>query len=330
MRSHQQLRIFSVGLAAICLFGMACVSSTTGNEGNLEFAYVADDNLRDFNKPIGVGASLDLIISQAGTGAGVVVNKATSDKPEVAEVISAGGNSVVLTGKGDGSFRLSVETTTPAGDSLNDSVDMLVRTPDALEIRHYCTSGATANYEVDKDVLIGFDMLAGGKAVIGWGLHPVTFEPADGLVLDKNTKDQASLHLHTAKTRQTVVIKSTVDGTSATVGLVTEADFNGARLANVTQPLGGVFVNATRLMHVRPLVDDVPVCQSGAVMTAGASTPEICTVKATKSGAVTSWVSITGHKVGKCTFTITLPNGDGGKGVSETFTVDVNQVVTPG
>ena len=329
MNSAQHLRIVSVGLAAICLFGMACVSKTTGNEGNLEFAYVADDDLADFNKPIGVGASLDLIVAQAGSSAGVVVKKATSDKPEVAEVISAGGNSVVLTGKGDGSFRLSVETTTPAGDSLNDSVDMLVRTPDTLKIRHYCTTGSNANYEVDRDVLIGFDMLAGGKSVIGWGLHPVIFEPADGFVLNKNTKDQASLHLRTAKTKQTVVIKSTIDGTTSTIGLVTEADFNGARLALVTEPVGGVFVGAQRLMHVRPLVDEVPVCQSGAVMTAGASTPDVCTVKATHSGNVTSWVTITGISVGKCTFTVTLPNGKGGQGVSETFTVDVKQVVKP-
>ena len=274
MHEPTKLRILSIGLAATALFGMACVSKTTGNEGNLEFAYVADDDLKDFNKPIGVGASLDLIIAQAGTSKAVTVKSATTDKAEVAEVISAGGNNVVVTGKGDGEFKLSVEATTPDGTNLSDNVNMLVRTPDVLKLRHYCTLSDTANYEVGQKVLVGFDMLrSNGQSVIGWGLHPITIEPASGLTLDKNTKDQASLHFTTAKTKQTVTLKSTVDGTTATMGLVTEGDFNGAKLSSATAPLGGNLVGKTRLMHVRPQVDNVPVCQSQTNMTATSTTP---------------------------------------------------------
>jgi hypothetical protein len=45
---------------AALLLTVACQSTLTGNEGNFQFSYDADDWITDFNKPIAVGAYLDI------------------------------------------------------------------------------------------------------------------------------------------------------------------------------------------------------------------------------------------------------------------------------
>lgn len=329
-RNPYALRAVSALVAATLLFGLACVSSTTGNEGNLEFSYVTDDKVRDFNKPIAAGAQLDIFVAQAGSSKAVTVMSGKTDKPEVAKVISAGGNQVVVQGVAPGEFKIEVEAQLPDGTNKTDSINMLVRAPEVLKLRHYCTDSWAANYLVDQKVLVGFDMeMTNGQSVIGYGYHPVTIEPATGAILDKNNKDQASLHLQTGSTRQTVTIKSQIDATQMTLGLVLPGDINGASLNSATSPVGGNFVGQKRLMHVRPTVDGTPVCQSVLDMTVTNSTPDVCEVKSTKSGSVWGWVEVTGKKVGKCTFTCTFPQGDGGKGVSQLFSTDVSEIVKP-
>ena len=68
----------------------SCRSEITGNEGNLEFSYVADDDLLDFNKPLAVGASLDLRVTPAGTMPAQEFKKGgrrPTDRPEKSAIV---------------------------------------------------------------------------------------------------------------------------------------------------------------------------------------------------------------------------------------------------
>ncbi len=38
-------------LALLCLLSLACRSRITGNEGNFQFSYAADDDVADFTSP---------------------------------------------------------------------------------------------------------------------------------------------------------------------------------------------------------------------------------------------------------------------------------------
>ena len=61
-RTHLLLTI-----GALLAIGTGCTSKITGKEGNFQFAYAADDDPLDFNKPIAVGGRLDLRVTQVGT-----------------------------------------------------------------------------------------------------------------------------------------------------------------------------------------------------------------------------------------------------------------------
>ncbi|HCF56896.1 MAG TPA: hypothetical protein DFS52_02730, partial [Myxococcales bacterium] len=74
-------RILSIRAAMLVFAAVAiagCQSMITGNEGNLEFSYRADDEVRDFNKPIAVGAKLDLEVRTNGTRQTVELLEATT------------------------------------------------------------------------------------------------------------------------------------------------------------------------------------------------------------------------------------------------------------
>ena len=72
------LAVASMGIAS-----GACVSKTTGNEGNFEFSYPADDRVGDFNKPIAVGAFLDLEVRDVGDRSPVALDSASFVDPSV-------------------------------------------------------------------------------------------------------------------------------------------------------------------------------------------------------------------------------------------------------
>ena len=94
-----------------CSLTIGCVSRQTGNEGNLEFSYVAEDNINDFNKPIGVGATLPMEVRAAGTRAPVTLTAAQFADTAVLEVTEFSGINLTAEGKGDGNTLLEVVAT---------------------------------------------------------------------------------------------------------------------------------------------------------------------------------------------------------------------------
>ncbi len=321
-------------LVATFALAAACQSRLTGNEGNLEFLYPADDNIADFNKPIAVGARLDLRARAVGTLLPVAVKSASSDDANVLQVVSTSGDSLTVEGVSAGGALISVEATKANGEAVSDSVNMLARVPEVLKMRHFCTVDPTARYLVGQDVLVPFDMeRTNGQPVIGYGYHPITITPAAGLTLDTATKDQAHFRLKTAATKQTVTMASTIDSRQIQLELVEQGDIDGALLA---EPVGMARVGHSVFFLVRPSVAGKVVCQARADVEVTTKTPDVCTVGALQTARTNDsptttwgWVEVKGKAVGKCNFEVKYLLGAAGAGSATDLTVDVAELVTP-
>lgn len=322
--------LHSLALAALALTALGCRSKITGNEGNFDFSYVADDDVRNFNKPIAVGAKLDLKVAETGTNRTVALESATSSAEGVLKVKSFQGDTVVLEGVGSGSALISVTGTVPSGTSKSDSVNMLSRVPEVLKLFHTCTTASEARYLVNQDIIVGYDLeMSNGQPVIGYGYWPVTYTPAAGVTQNVTTKDQQFLRLKTAATKQTVTLASTIDATTKTLVLVEPADVDGADFSdpnNVQRTL----VGATSYFNFVVSVGGLPVCQAYLDNSATSTAPTVCDVaKVAAPDSQTGpknefgWVKVTGKAAGTCTFDVTWTQVNHGQGLTKSFSVPI-------
>ena len=326
----------AVVVAGGLLLGGGCRSLTTGTEGNLLFSYHADDVLRDFNKPIAVGAKLELKVQEAGTRRTVELLSVTSDNPSL-EIVSFSGDSFIVRGASDGNALIEVEAKVPSGATVTDSVNMTVRVPDVLKLNHTCTSDRVGLYLAGQEVFIPYELKrTNGQDVIGYGYWPVTATPADGVALDQTWTGTQFMRMTTAATPGTVTLASDIDATTLEMTLVTPGDIDGADFWS-GDPLPTV-VGVKGSYWVLPKVGDHLVCQARTTVTVASTTPDICDV--TLGGAdvlppaggpksESAWVLVDGKKVGVCEFDVTHLAGAGGAGQTTHLSVDVVEVQTP-
>lgn len=335
MRKSARLLLPATALLT-ATFAQGCVSRASGEEGNLEFSYASDDDVIDFHKPIAIGAKLQLTVGETGTHQLVTVTSATSSDDKVLQVLGKLGSQVEVEGKADGTAKLSVTATRKLGSTTQDAITLTVKKPDALKLAHWCTTAKTAAYFTDRDVVVSYDLVrSNGQALVGYGLHPVTIAPADGLQLNVNSKDPASYHYHTAKLPGEVTLTSTLDGSTLSLKLVGEDAVDGGYLEGGTLAKNA-FVGQSHLVLVRPTVSGMPVCQPATTHEAVSLTPDVCTVKALGTNAakgasaeVFSWVQVDGKKVGVCQVEVKWPKGLGGQGAKTQVAIDVNEIVKP-
>ncbi len=320
----------SFALAGLYL-AIGCTSTTTGNEGNLDFSYTADDDVRNFNKPIAVGAKLELRVLETGTRLEVDVQDASTDDNSVISVETFSSNRVILEAKGEGAVLVEVSAKVPSGEVLRDSINMLAAIPEVLELRHSCTGNAEpAKYLIGTDgALVSFDMKKkNGQNVIGYGYFPIELSGDAELVLNRTTTDQANFHFNIGTTPGRATITSTIDDASIDLDIVSPGDIDGIN----TDPAAlKLHVGETKYFHFWPTVGGDRVCQSEEETQARTSTENICTVSATppldgdssEALDLTGWVSVTGNEFGNCRFSVTYPNAAGGAGHTEEFVAEV-------
>jgi hypothetical protein len=310
----------------------ACQSNLTGNEGNFVFSYTADDAVGDFNKPIGVGASLEIQVTTVGSRLPVNLSAVTSSDTEVLEVTGTATNSFVVHGLNPGTSLIEIEADTLDGVTT-DSVNLLAAAPDVVKLYHSCEPDErTALYQTETSVLIPFDLeKANGQPVIGYGLHPVEITPAAGGVLDETSLDQANLHVVLGSTAGEVTVSSTIDDGTLNLNVVSPGAIDGAAF----NPLSTdgtevvVFEGETRFVHVFPTVADVRICQSNVTMSAESKTPELCKATVATNLEETTfvneslWVKIEAVAFGTCIFGVTFPEGADGVGTQVDLEVSV-------
>lgn len=308
-----------------------CQSSLTGNEGNLLFSYTADDDFEDFNKPLAVGAKLEVRVLQSGTRTPVELTDVRSTDDSVLIVDSVAGNRIVLMGAGEGSSLIEVEAQLPGGDTVTDSVNMLASEPDRLVLRHTCAAEGMDEVKylaASTDVWLAYDLeLQDGQAVIGYGLHPVQFDPADLITLNRSSTDQAHLHLDLPAEPAEVTVSSTIDDEQATISVVDPGAIDGAEMNPLSQELT-IATNSAPLLHFWPTVQGARVCQAQTPLSAESLTPEVCTVNEVDEDVIDllnqfNSIQLEAHTAGTCEFEVTFESGNDGQGVTIAFTRDI-------
>lgn len=318
-----------LGASVVVLGSSACESRITGNEGNFSFSYPADDDVADFNKPIAVGASLNIEVHEAGSsGAPIALTAADTDDNAVLAVTNFAGNEVIVTGVADGQVLLSVTGTDAEGEELSDSVNLLVRVPEVLKLWHTCDSTATtAAYLAGSRAYMPFDMeMSNGQAVIGYGYYPATSSDSAAFGLDLSASSQTHMAFDAGNTSAELTLDSDIDDTSLTVHVVSEADIDG-----VADPIAFVVedidVGEKNSFYVLPKVGEAKVCQANVTKTVVSDTPAICAVRDAveedDSLYEFGWFEIEGLAEGECLYTVTYPDGNGGAGASAQFSYPI-------
>lgn len=312
-------------LALAALTTLGCQSTLTGNEGNFTFSYWADDWVTDFNKPVAVGASLDLEVRGVGSSTAVDLTSAAFDDPTVLDVVSFSAKDITLSGIGEGLALLEVEGTLD-GETLTDSVNMQSKVPEVLELNHTCTDLDDAAYLLGREVVVGFEMeMANTQPVIGYGYIPATLD-ATTAALGDSGKSQVWITVNTGETPESVVLSSTIDDTTLGLQLAAEAELDGVQ-DPVAFVLEDIDVGDTNAFFVRPMVGGLVVCQGDATVQVSSDTPDTCTVVLSDSGSElereTGWFEVTGVAEGTCQYTVTYPHGAAGAGVSGQFSYPI-------
>lgn len=286
----------------------ACESKVTGNEGNFQFSYPADDDLFDFNKPIAVGARLDITVEQQDVA--VDLREAKSDDPAV-EVVDFNGSVFTVEAQSEGNVLITVEGSVDS-KVLTDSVNLTARIPDHHGLRHSCGDDGQVAYLAGQKAYVPFDMtMENGQNVIGYGYYPVTF--SGGATLDVAHQGSQYFRID-AVTAGSFQITSDLDATTLDLTIVDEADIDG-----VAEPFAFVFedidVGDTNPFYVLPMVGNRTVCQAIVDVVVTSDTPSICTVRdsnsiageSTDAGKEAGWFQITGVAAGTCEYTVSYP-----------------------
>ena len=303
---HNITRFVAV-IATLTTVG-ACESKVTGNEGNFQFSYPADDDVFDFNKPIAVGARLDITVEQQDVA--VTLQAVESDDPSV-EVVDFEGSAFTVEAKAEGNVLISVEGKID-DKVLTDSVNLTARIPDNHGLAHTCGADGQTAYLAGQKSYVAFDMtMENGQNVIGYGYYPVTI--TGGATLDSTHQGSQYFRID-ATTAGSFEIDSDLDGTELDLTIVEEADIDGA-----AQPIAFVLedidVGDTNAFYVLPRVGTRTVCQAIVDMVVTSDTPTICTVRnsnrlaaeSTDAGKESGWFEVTGVAEGTCEYTVSYP-----------------------
>ncbi len=306
--------------------GFACKSRLTGNEGNLEFSYQADDRVNDFNKPLAIGAMLDVEVATVGSRKAVALSAVDTDAGSGLEVVEFSGNKFTLKATAEGNGLVKVTT----DDGLGDSVNMLARAPEVQKLSHSCVTTENARYLKDNRVLIPYELeRANGQPVIGYGYYPVTFSGDAQLRRDESVKAQQFLHLFTGDVAGAAQIDSDIDDTSINVTVVDPADIDGVELVLGT----GQETDAgeTDLYYVLPTIGGDRVCQANTPKSVASLTPDVCSVEdreppqaeADEKVHEWGWFAVTGLTEGSCEVEVTYTLGAAGAGAKGSVMINI-------
>ncbi len=311
---------------AALLMAVACQSTLTGNEGNFQFSYDADDWITDFNKPIAVGAFLDISVREVGTFQAIDLSAASYDDPAVLDVVEFEGAKITVEGTGEGLALLQVEGTTASGEALTDSVNMQAKVPEVHLMWHTCGGEMTGNYLTGQRVWVPFEFqMENSQPVIGYGYYPLAAD-TEAAVLSPDESGQQWMAFDTAEAAGTTVLSSDIDGTELTMNV-----YGAASIDDVQEPIAFVAedidVGDTNAFYVRPMIAGLPVCQAEVDNTVVSDTPDICTVTDTEPVETGDhehgWFTVTGVAEGECIFTVSYPEGNDGAGASAQFSYPI-------
>ena len=250
--------------------------------------------------------------------------------PGVLNVTSFEGHKITIQGIGDGNALLEVEGQTNGGENLSDSINMLARTPEVLELRHSCDASETAAYLTSERVWVHFELeMNNGQPVIGYGYYPVTPSDPEAFALNNAPQTAQWMAFNTGTSSKSVTLNSDIDDTTLEAVVVTKGQIDGIQ-EPIAFVLEDIDVGDTNRFYVRPTVGDLTICQGNLTKQLTSDTPDICRVQdrdpPDASGDLKyeyGWFEIEGRAAGTCRYTVTFPDGAGGNGVSKQFSYPI-------
>lgn len=328
------MRISRIFIGCSLLTLSACQSQITGNEGNLVFSYTADDRIGDFNKPIAIGAKLDVRVRESGTNAPVELTQAFTEDQGVLAVETFTSNQLTLSGVSAGTTLVEVEAQVASGDTVTDSVNMRAAEAVSMELWHSCADKSVRNVHYvsnTRKAFVYYNLFSErDEPVIGYGLFPLEVTPAELATLDTSAKNQAAFLLDLSEPGE-VTLSSTLDETTLNLTVVAPGSIDGAELAPGFENTS-IFVNQNAFVLVMPTVNGERVCQASLPLTVRSLTEDIC--DATSPGDYedsellneSNFVRIDGKAQGTCEFEVTFADGALGQGATSILSVSIGEI----
>lgn len=311
-----------------------CYSKATGYNGKFTFAYAAGLQFENFGKPIAPGARLDLEAFANGSEDNLVITAATSSRPGVIAIGKVSSHHIVLIASEPGVADIEVTARDGAGNTLVDTMFLHVEKPTVHGLEHACTKEREAAYVVGEDVHV-FHGLAtrDRRPVIGYAYAPVRVAPQAALELIPQTQgvDAYTFRVRTANPK--VSIRSTVDDSALSLRLVNRGELKDATLDCPNDCR--TFEGQSRYVVAHVTLGEMPVCNQNTLTKARSLTPEICSVtaKLEDEGEANEnreqLAVLKGLKFGICTYEVTLPELDGGRGVRLTGQAKIGRFEFP-
>lgn len=315
MRSPR-LHWCAIGLLTMTSLIFGCDARQTGERAQIVFAYTSFDDTTNFNKPLAVGAALDLRALELATDEEVLIERAKGDDAiKVAEHVR---NLIVLQAQKPGTTRLHVKGHTQDGAQLEDFVTLRAATVKSIALNHLCTEEAHAVYQAGlRDIEIPMTKFAeNNEYLIGYGLYPIRIEPAASAQLDLRSDDAHAMHLDLSSKAGSFKLSSTLNKAHLSFELITPSQIDGIQIDEFDAQARTV-INQTAWLSFVPTYKGKPLCASKTPIEATSSTPDICEVSTildrhqrddgTTIQNTEGVIKITGKAFGVCRYEVTLP-----------------------
>ena len=318
-----------VGLVMVSAVLVGCESRLTGERAELVFAYDAHEDVENFNKPIALGAQIELRVTEVGTDDHVEVTKVETS--EHLEYIDSAANLFALKATKPGAARVSVLAESDYDGPRRDSVTMRVEPIDSVRFEHVCSDSSSAVYLAgSSDVEVAwYRRTARGEPLIGGGVYPVAVEPAGAIVLREDDEDQSYLHFELPRAVEHVKIYSpTLEHEPIFMKVIDSNSVDRIAIDEFDDDLV-LFEDGWDYAHFYPIHQGEAVCEATLRIDAKSLTPDICDVRPgfpdEPEAALEGVVSITGKKMGVCRYEAWYP----GTRARDEFQARVGRIEVP-
>jgi len=324
-----------VVLAALVL-GLAasgCYSKATAYGGKFTVAYASMVDTDNFVKPIAPGATLEVVAWANGTTDGLAISEARSNKPNIVAIEKVKDKAVVLKGIAEGTAEIEITAKDASGNELVDKMFFHVRKPSTHGIEHSCTEEPNAAYVRGEEIDVFHSMQTSEKRhVVGGEYAPFVVEPSGALKLVQQPQAGGYYGFKAPKANDQVTLRSTIDQKTLTFKVVEAKSLTTATLYVNDRMLEGREEWAFAMVQL----PGVTLCSQSALTKAKSLTPSICKVRATldeepEDDSNRAQIAIiTPLKFGICKYEVTLPELNGGKGITLKGEAKVGRLQFPG
>lgn len=305
-------------LCAVAMLSVAC-SRQTGARGELIFMYESPEAFENFNKPIALGAELEVFVHDVREDVPTQVLSVRTSNPKVLRVSGKAGPMFGLKAMRKGTSRVIVKARDASGEVRVDGFLMRVDDVARVELFDPCAPEGDGPHGVyltgTKQVSVPWSRRSTKNEVLtGFGPVPVRVEPKGAARIRPIGNDQSGVLLDMPETPGTFHLAS--DSGRVRFDVVDIASIDrvaGSGGAQFTVVGGWAFGAAM------PMVGNRPLCAHELKHEVRSLTPSICAVKpAPWSGEA----MILGKGFGICTYEVSFPEAN----VSKKFTLPVGKL----